>query len=310
MNSISNIQNPKSILVTGKNGQLGQSLQKLIIQNSTLNTQHSFTFVGREELDLSNTKSIEAYFANKQYDVIINCAAYTAVDKAESEPDQANQINHLAVKQLAEIAKQQDATLIHISTDYVFNGQNYKPYIESDQTDPQSVYGTTKLKGEQAFLEVNPRGCIIRTSWVYSEFGNNFVKTMLRLGKEKEQLGIIFDQVGTPTYAGDLAEAILAMLNSEFLMLNEKIDQSIQNSSFKIYHYSNEGVCSWYDFAKTIFEYAKIPCVVLPIETKDYPTPAKRPHYSLMNKTKIKSEFGIEIPYWKDSLKKCLMSIS
>jgi dTDP-4-dehydrorhamnose reductase len=260
------------------------------------------TFVGRDQLDLTNTESIEAYFSNHKYDVIINCAAYTEVDKAEAEPDLANQINHLSVKQLAEIAKQQDATLIHISTDYVFNGQNYKPYIESDPTDPQSVYGLTKLKGEKAIQAINPKGCIIRTSWVYSEFGNNFVKTMLRLGQEKDQLGIIFDQIGTPTYAGDLAECILQIVNDECLMLNEGNADSIQNPTFNIYHYSNEGVCSWYDFAKAIFELNDIDCNVNPIETKDYPTPATRPHYSLMNKTKIKQTFDLTIPYWKDSL--------
>jgi dTDP-4-dehydrorhamnose reductase len=300
------MQNQIKILVTGKSGQLGQSLKALVNkEQSTVDNRLVFNFVGREELDLSNPESIEAYFANNQFDVIINCAAYTAVDKAESEPGLADQVNHLAVKQLAEIAKQQDATLIHISTDYVFNGQNYKPYIESDQTDPQSGYGATKLKGEQAIQAINPKGCIIRTSWVYSEFGNNFVKTMLRLGKEKDQLGIIFDQIGTPTYAGDLAEAILQIIDALHSKLN------IKNSTFcNVYHYSNDGVCSWYDFAQTIFEYAKIHCVVLPIETSDYPTPAKRPHYSLMNKAKIKEVYNLEIPYWKDSLKKCLMSIS
>jgi dTDP-4-dehydrorhamnose reductase len=294
----------KRILVTGKNGQLGQSLKALVNQRQlTVDNRLDFDFVSRDQLDLASTESIEAYFSNNEYDVIINCAAYTAVDKAESEPGLADQINHLAVKQLAEIAKQQDAILIHISTDYVFNGQNYKPYNESDKTDPQSVYGLTKLKGEQAVQAINPKGCIIRTSWVYSEFGNNFVKTMLRLGQEKDQLGIIFDQVGTPTYAGDLANAILQLVSSE---QSATIDQS---PSTMLFHFSNEGVCSWYDFAKTIFEYAKIPCVVLPIETKEYPTPAKRPHYSLMNKAKIKQTFDLSIPYWKDSLKVCLNKI-
>jgi dTDP-4-dehydrorhamnose reductase len=282
----------KRVLVTGKNGQLGQSIKQLTADYSQL----TMTFVGRDQLDLASTESIEAYFSSHKYDAIINCAAYTAVDKAESEPDLANQINHLAVKQLAEIAKQQDATLIHISTDYVFNGQNYKPYIESDETEPQSVYGLTKLNGEQAMQAIDPKGCIIRTSWVYSEYGNNFVKTMLRLGKEKEQLGIIFDQIGTPTYAGDLAKACLDVIASE-----EK-----QTTTTPIYHYSNEGVCSWYDFAKAIFELNDIDCNVNPIETKDYPTSAARPHYSLMNKTKIKQAFDLTIPYWKDSLQICI----
>jgi dTDP-4-dehydrorhamnose reductase len=260
------------------------------------------TFVGRDQLDLTNTESIEAYFSNHKYDAIINCAAYTAVDKAESEPGLADQINHQAVSTLAEIAKQQGVMLIHISTDYVFNGQSYKPYQENDATDPQGVYGKTKLNGEQAFLNINPNGCIIRTSWVYSEHGNNFVKTMLRLGKERGELGVIFDQVGTPTYARDLAIAILAIIEKSG---NSEILQSKQSED-KVFHFSNEGVCSWYDFAKTIFEYSDIDCQVSPIETKDYPTPASRPHYSVMNKHTIKYTFDMSIPYWKDSLKKCL----
>ena len=300
----------KRILITGKNGQLGQSLQKQVIQNSKFKIQNSLTFVGRDQLDLSDPAAIDAFFADQQFDVIINCAAYTAVDKAESEPELADQINHQAVKHLAHIAKALDAVLIHVSTDYVFDGTQHRPYIETDPTVPNSVYGTTKHKGEQAIQAINPKGCIIRTSWVYSEYGNNFVKTMLRLGQERDHLNVIFDQIGTPTYATDLANAIVTMLNSEFLMMNEETDQPIQNSTFKIYHYSNEGVCSWYDFAKTIFELSDIECEVSPIETKDYPTPAKRPHYSLMNKAKIKQTFNLTIPYWKDSLGQCLMNIS
>jgi dTDP-4-dehydrorhamnose reductase len=284
----------KSILVTGSNGQLGSSIRTLVSEYP--NAQ--FTFVNREDLDLSSSEAIQTFFSNDQYDVIINCAAYTAVDKAESEPKLANQINHLAVKQITEIAKQQDITLIHISTDYVFDGHNYKPYIESDTVNPQSVYGETKLKGEQAFLEVNPIGCIIRTSWVYSEYGNNFVKTMQRLGKERDALGVIFDQVGSPTYAGDLAKAILKILESDRVKQLEKEN--------KVFHFSNEGVCSWYDFAKNIFEISQIQCDVTPIETKDYPTPATRPHYSLLNKAKIKQTFALSIPYWKDSLQTCI----
>jgi dTDP-4-dehydrorhamnose reductase len=299
----------KRVLVTGENGQLGQSIKQLTADYSEL----TMIFVGRDQLDLASTESIEAYFSNHKYDAIINCAAYTAVDKAESEPGLADQINHLSVKQLAEIAKQQDATLIHISTDYVFNGQNYKPYIESDETDPQSVYGLTKLNGEQAIQAINPKGCIIRTSWVYSEFCNNFVKTMLQLGQEKDQLGIIFDQVGTPTYAGDLAEAILQIVTSEQLVVSSNNENSHVPTSHRplptkneIFHFSNEGVCSWYDFARTIFELNGIDCKVKPIETKDYPTPARRPNYSLMNKTKIKQTFDLTIPYWKDSLQTCI----
>lgn len=296
--SMVSITMSKSVLVTGKGGQLGRSIQKMAF----LYSGFDFTFVGREDVDFSDTNSIEKHFANNQYDVVINCAAYTAVDKAESEPELAEQINHLAVKKIAEIAKQQDAALIHISTDYVFNGQNHKPYIELDVTDPQSVYGLTKLKGEQAIQAINPKGCIVRTSWVYSEYGNNFVKTMLRLGKEKDKLRVIFDQIGTPTYATDLAKAILHVIASEAWQPKDDIAL--------IYHYSNEGVCSWYDLAKAIFELSGISSQVRPIETKDYPTPAKRPYYSVMNKSKIKKDFNLEIPYWRDSLNKCLAELT
>lgn len=268
----------RQVLVTGKKGQLGQSIQKLAADYSCF----TFSFVGRDQLDLSSAQSIGAFFADKTFDVIINCAAYTAVDKAESEPELADQINHLAVKQLAQIAKAQNAILIHISTDYVFNGRNYKPYQETDTTDPQSIYGLTKLKGEQAMQAVNPRGCILRTSWVYSEFGNNFVKTMLKLGQQKDHLGIIYDQIGSPTFAGDLAKAILKIMNNTAFAKN----------SNRIYHFSNEGVCSWYDFAKAIFELSQIECEVNSIETQEYPTPAKRPHYSLMSKAKIKTNLS------------------
>lgn len=281
----------KSILVTGANGQLGSELQ--VIASSYI--QYSFTFVDRNILDLSDKGAIEKYFETNKYDVIINCAAYTAVDKAESDEDMANLINHIAVKTLAKVAKDENTSLIHISTDYVFDGKAYKPYVESDSVSPQGIYGKTKLAGEQALLEISPKNSIIiRTSWVYSSFGSNFVKTMLNLGKERDELGVIFDQVGTPTYAGDLAKSILELL------------PEIDNQETEIYHYSNEGVCSWYDFSKAIFELSEITCNVMPIETKDYPTPAKRPHYSLLNKTKIKSSFDMEIPYWKDSLKICL----
>lgn len=312
----------KRILVTGKNGQLGQSLQKIVIQNSELNIQHSFTFVGRDELDLASPQSITDYFKDRHFHAIINCAAYTAVDKAQSEPELADQINHLAVKKLAEIAKQQNTILIHISTDYVFDGTNHKPNIETDLTNPINVYALTKLKGEQAIQSINPSGAIIRTGWVYSEFGNNFVKTMLRLGKERDNLNVIYDQIGSPTYATDLAQAALVVLNAKFSMLNDTenygANEAIQNpprrkyswgAKLNIYHYSNEGVCSWYDFAQAIFEISHIVCQVDPIETKDYPTPAKRPHYSVMNKVKIKQQAGLLIPYWRDSLKQCLTQL-
>ena len=284
----------KSILVTGANGQLGNELRTL----SVMYPDYTFTFIGRDELDLSNTENIRAYFAGKAFDVIINCAAYTAVDKAESEQALARAINTTALETLAHIAKEKNSSLIHISTDYVFDGQNFKPYKESDPANPQGIYGQTKLDGEQAMLAINPaNSIIIRTSWVYSSFGNNFVKTMLRLGKERAELGVIYDQVGTPTYARDLAQAIISIIQHPILNAQK---------STEIYHFSNEGVCSWYDFAKAIFEFSAIHCHVKPIETKDYPTPATRPHYSLLNKAKIKNTFGITIPYWQDSLHECL----
>ena len=279
-----------NILVTGSKGQLGSEIEAL-----SSNYDYNFFFTDRDELDITNQQAIEDFIEKNKIDTIINCAAYTAVDKAEDDEINADKINHLAVKYLAQIAKEKDIKLIHISTDYVFDGKNYKPFIETDSTNPQGVYGKSKLDGEEALKDVNPKNSIIiRTSWVYSSFGANFVKTMLRLGKERESLGVIYDQVGTPTYARDLARAILDIL------------PKIQNKSTQIYHYSNEGVLSWYDFAREIMRMAKIDCVVNPIETKDYPTPASRPHYSLLNKSKIKEEFNITIPFWKDSLDECL----
>jgi len=285
---------PKSILVTGANGQLGSELREQRI----LNPDDTFTFIDRDELDLSNPAAIHNWFLDKKFDVIINCAAYTAVDKAESETELAAAINTKAVETLARIAKEKGISLIHISTDYVFDGTNFKPYSETDLTNPQSVYGQTKLDSEQAMLAINPaKSIIIRTSWVYSSFGNNFVKTMLRLGKERDELGVIYDQVGSPTSARDLAQAILSIIQHP--KFNAQKDT-------EMYHFSNEGVCSWYDFAKTIFELSAISCLVKPIETLDYPMPAKRPHYSVLNKAKIKDAFGITIPYWRESLQSCL----
>ena len=282
---------PKRILVTGANGQLGSELKAF----QSAYREYDMIFVDRTELDLADAKAIEAYFADKTFDIVINCAAYTAVDKAENEAEFADAINHKAVEVLANIAKVKNISLIHISTDYVFDGTNFKPYTETDTVNPQGVYGETKLKGEKAMLAINPaHSVIIRTSWVYSAYGANFVKTMLRLGKERDELGVIYDQVGTPTYARDLAEAIMVML------------PQLNNENVELYHYSNEGVCSWYDFAKAIFELSDTQCNVNPIETKEYPTPATRPHNSLLNKAKIKNEFNLTIPYWKDSLKECL----
>jgi dTDP-4-dehydrorhamnose reductase len=289
------------ILVTGKNGQLGQSIYKIVNTANDGNLPpNEFIFVGREELDLSSESSISHYFdRSNKFDVIINCAAYTAVDKAEEEQDLANQVNHLGVKQLAQIAKTQQAKLIHISTDYVFDGESDKPYIETDETNPINVYGRTKLAGEKALQAVMPMNAvIIRTSWVYSEYGNNFVKTMFRLGKERDELNVVSDQIGSPTYVTDLAGAILEIIkNKEF----KEISQATQ-----IYHYSNKGEISWCDFAKEIFKIAKVDCKVNPITIQQYPAPAKRPKNTLMSKDKIAEIFSVKIPDWKKSLNTCM----
>lgn len=282
------------ILVLGCNGQLGSELTSLAPRYP----QYDFIFVDRSLLDLSSDAEIQKYFSNKTFNTIINCAAYTAVDKAESEFALADLINHKSVATIARIAKEKNISLVHISTDYVFKGNHFRPYVENDPTDPVNAYGKTKFLGEESIFEISPaKTIIIRTSWVYSSFGNNFVKTMLRLGRERESLGVIFDQIGTPTYAKDLAEVILNII------------PKIQNEKPIIYHYSNEGVASWYDFAKEIFAISKINCEVKPITAEEYPTPATRPFYSLLNKNKIKKEFGIKIPHWKESLKECLMKL-
>ena len=282
-----------NILVTGVNGQLGSEIKEL-----SSNYPYTFYFTCKDDLDITNEKAIEEFIIKNHIIAIINCAAYTAVDKAESEIELADKINHQAVFHLASIAKEKNIKLIHISTDYVFDGTNYKPYIETDNTNPQSVYGQTKLDGEKVLQMINPtNSIIIRTSWVYSDYGNNFVKTMLRLGRERESLGVIYDQIGSPTYAKDLAKAILDIL------------PKVNNTQTEIYNYSNEGVCSWYDFAKEIMRIVNLSCKVNPIETSQYPTPAQRPHYSLLNKSKIKNDYIIDIPYWKDSLDECLKTL-
>ena len=289
------------ILVTGKNGQLGRSIYKIVnTANGDNLSPNEFIFVGREELDLNSESSIINYFDNHdKFDIVINSAAYTAVDQAEEEQELANQVNHLAVKQLAEIVKEQKARLIHISTDYVFNGESDKLYIETSETNPINVYGKTKLAGERTLQEIMPTNAIIiRTSWVYSEYGNNFVKTMLRLGKERDEINVVSDQIGSPTYATDLAGVILEIIkNKEF----REVDQATQ-----IYHYSNKGEISWYDFAKEIFKLAKINCKTVPIKTEQYPTPAKRPNSTLMDKGRINQTFGVNMVFWKDSLKRLL----
>ena len=279
-----------NILVTGANGQLGSEIRVL-----SEDYNYNFFFTNRECLDITNKETINNFIQINNINTIINCAAYTAVDKAENDKVNADKVNHLATKYMAQTAKDKNIKFIHVSTDYVFDGKNHKPYNEEDKTNPNGVYGYTKLAGEKAMQKINPKNSIIiRTSWVYSGFGANFVKTMLRLGKEKDQLGVIFDQVGTPTYAKDLAQTILDII------------PSIRNEKVETYNYSNEGVLSWYDFAKEIMHMAKLDCAIRPIETKEYLTPAERPHYSLLNKAKIKKEFNLIIPYWKDSLDECL----
>ena len=279
-----------NILVTGSNGQLGSEIIEL-----SKDYDYNFFFTNKTNLDITNEDDIKSFCDLNSINTIINCAGYTSVDKAEEDKINADLVNRKAVKRLAKISKENNIKLIHISTDYVFDGTNNRPYCEEYQTNPNSVYGQTKLDGENEMIKINPyNSIIIRTSWLYSSFGNNFVKTMLRLGKEKDELGVIFDQIGTPTYAIDLAKTILDIL------------PKINNDKVTIYNYSNEGVLSWYDFAKEIMQMANLDCNINPIETFQYPTPSKRPHYSLLNKSKIKREFSLDIPYWKDSLDKCL----
>ena len=279
--------------MTGSNGQVGSEIRELASKYS-----YNFFFTDRNNIDITSKDDIRKFCQTNSINVIINCAAYTAVDKAQSDIENADLVNRKAVKKLSIVAKELNIKLIHISTDYVFDGKNFKPYVEEFQTNPQSIYGKTKLDGENEIRDINPlNSIIIRTSWVYSYYGNNFVKTMLRLGKEKEELGVIFDQVGTPTYAKHLALTILNII------------PQIENHKVEIYNYSNEGVLSWYDFAKEIMKMAKLNCKINPIETYQYPTPAKRPHFSLLNKSKIKSKFNLEIPYWKDGLDDCLIRL-
>ena len=291
------------ILVTGKNGQLGKSLHKLVSEKKY---DYKFIFAGREELDLSSESNISHYFdSNEKFDVIINCAAYTAVDKAEEEAGLANQINHLAVRQLAEIAKAQQAKLIHISTDYVFDGKKHEPYKETDATNPINVYGETKLEGEQAIQEVMLTNAIIlRTSWVYSEFGNNFVDTMLRLGKERNELSIVADQYGGPTPALAIAETLVSILY--------KIDTTTINHLWGTYHYAGAPFVTWFEFAQEIFSKVdsdigmKIP-ILKPVDSDSYSLTAKRPRSSTMNCEKINKVFNIKPPRWIDTLSKLLV---
>ena len=279
----------KNILITGANGQLGNEMRVL----SAEYPEYSYFFTDVEELNICNEQAVMDYVEDHQIHVIVNCAAYTAVDKAEEDVELCTKLNADAVGYLAKAAEAFGAEFIQISTDYVFDGTAYIPYRETEPTCPNSVYGSTKLAGEQNALTLCTRSMVIRTAWLYSTFGNNFVKTMIRFGRERDSLGVIFDQVGTPTYARDLARAIFAAIR--------------QGVTPGIYHFSNEGVCSWYDFTKAIHRLAGITtCNVKPLHTSEYPTKAKRPHYSVLDKTKIKEVYHVEIPYWEESLKECI----
>ena len=279
----------KNILITGANGQLGNEMRVLSAENK----EYNYFFTDVAELDICDAKAILDFVKANDINVIVNCAAYTAVDNAEDNVELCTKLNADAVGYLAEAAEANGAEFIQISTDYVFDGTAHTPYKETEPTCPNSVYGNTKLAGEQNALTRCTRSMVIRTAWLYSTFGNNFVKTMIRLGKERDSLGVIFDQIGTPTYARDLARAIFAAIR--------------QGVVPGIYHFSNEGVCSWYDFTKAIHRLAGITtCHVKPLHTSEYPTKASRPHYSVLDKTKIKSTYGIEVPYWEDSLRNCI----
>ena len=278
-----------NILITGCNGQLGNEMQLLEKEHP----QHTYFNTDVQELDITDQQTVEQFVNENRIDGIVNCAAYTAVDKAEENEELALLLNSVAPAYLAAAVEKRGGWFVQISTDYVFDGTNHTPYTENEPTCPNSVYGRTKLEGEQQALQACRRTMIIRTAWLYSTFGNNFVKTMIKLGREKQELGVIFDQIGTPTYARDLARAIFVA-----------IEQGIQPG---IYHFSNEGVISWYDFTKAIHRIAGInTCKVRPLHTSEYPTPANRPHYSVLDKTKIKQTYGIEVPYWEESLQECI----
>ena len=281
-----------NILITGCNGQLGNEMQLL----EEANPQHTYFNTDVVELDITDSAAIEKFVNENQIDGIVNCAAYTAVDKAEDNQELCRLLNTVAPGYLAAAVEKRGGWLIQVSTDYVFDGTNHTPYTEDEPTCPNSVYGSTKLDGEKAAQQACSRTMIVRTAWLYSTFGNNFVKTMIRLGKEKPELGVIFDQIGTPTYARDLAVALFAAIN--------------QGVVPGIYHFSNEGVISWYDFTKAIHRIAGISsCHVRPLHTAEYPTPANRPHYSVLDKTKIKQTYNIEVPYWEESLKECILKL-
>lgn len=283
------------VLVTGSIGQLGSEIRNI----SNDYKQFDFYFTNRDSLNICDYSVVKNFFESNKIEAIINCAAYTQVDKAENDRENAFKVNSTGVSNLVQVSEEHNVKLIHVSTDYVFDGANHSPYKETDATRPLGVYGSSKLEGENFLVNSKVNGVVIRTSWLYSQFGANFVKTMMRLGRERDTLDVISDQIGSPTNARDLAVSCL-----EILSKNTKL-----NTNGHIYHFSNEGVASWFDFARAIMELSGISCRVNPIETKDYPTPATRPSYSVLNKSKIKEDFKIEIPYWRDSLKNCIENI-
>ena len=286
-----------NILITGSTGQVGSEIRELSVFYKAVN----FIFKDLPDLDICNFNELQNCIIKNNITTVINCAAYTAVDKAEEDEQIAKKVNTEGVSNILKALQKVNGKLIHISTDYVFNGDHFMPYNESDSVSPIGVYGKTKRAGELAVINSDIDAIVIRTSWLYSSYGNNFVKTMLRLGSDNENLGVIFDQVGTPTYARDLAKTCLEILTG--------VNSVKISKAGNLYHYSNEGVTSWYDFAISIMELGGMDCKVKPIQTKDYPTLAKRPHYSVLNKSKIKTDFKIEIPYWRDSLKDCIKKI-
>jgi dTDP-4-dehydrorhamnose reductase len=291
------MNNSSSIVVTGASGQLGKELSEL----AALYLQFNFIFLTKKDLPIEESEAVRNFFKSNRPQYCINCAAYTAVDKAKSEKELAFLINGEAVGVLAEACKENNTNFIHISTDYVFDGMATIPYKEESPTNPQSVYGASKLEGEKRAMQLNPDSIIIRTSWVYSEFGKNFVKTMMKLMGEKDEINVVNDQIGSPTYAHDLAECILQIIISDF--------KSQTSNSEGIYHFSNNGIISWYDFAIAIKELIGSSCKINPITTEYFPTPAKRPAYSVLDKTKIQQTFSIKLKDWKESLADCLQKI-
>lgn len=284
------------ILITGGKGQLGQCFQEIAAQS----TDFQFLFADIEELDITNRRAVAAFFKKNKPAWVVNCAAYTAVDKAETDPVLAKKINRDGAKNLAAEAAKLDIPIIHISTDYVYHNRQNTPFVEGDVESPKGIYAKTKLQGDRAVLQANSQSLILRTSWVYSHVGNNFVKTMLRLGAERPALRVVFDQIGSPTFAPDLAEAILVLIQK---IENQEVSRE---QVWGVYHFSNEGVASWYDFAVEVFRQSDIACRVEPIRSAEYPTPASRPPFSVLDKSKIKRIFGLTIPHWQVSLSRCL----